>query len=426
MDDQGVRIPNAHLRFAFAFTLALLSHAAAGQSTAPKPPIVRAPTTSSLTDQMVTNDSPDSSVPLKPPAIRPPAGAAAFQGIFGNSLAASIGATRDSYSSAPAMIGDFFGGNFLAEPLGEGENPGGSIGLGGGVTAGGIRTISIAGGDRRFKIAENVSPIPRDRVFFNFNHFENALTDYRGDAVSLDRYAAGIEKTFLQQQASIEFRLPFASGLDSTQTFGSSDPRGTELSNLSLAIKTFVWSGSHGAITGGSTLTLPIADDYIEAPLGIESRRIENEAVHLAPFIGWVAFNNNGCFAQGFVQTDFDLNGNDVISTTNGLLGTIQDQNLLFVDVSAGKWLYQSSSRQQRLSGIAAITELHYTSTLNDTDSVDAIQNYFGHMDVLNMTIAMHADIALSSVRIGAAAPLRDDEESLYDAEVIVQLTRRF
>jgi hypothetical protein len=417
---------NRRLRFAIASALALMSHSATGEAIAPETPVVQSAPAIDLPEVTST----DASSPLQPPAISPPASASSFRGNFGHGhglgLAASIGATRDSYSSAPAMIGDFFGGNFLTQPPGDSNNPNNSIGLNSFVTASGNRTISIAGGDRRFKIAENVSPIPRDRVFFNFNHFENALTDFQGHAVSLDRYTAGIEKTFWQEQASVEFRLPFARGLDSTQTFGSSDPQGTELSNLSLALKTYLWRGDYGAITGGSTLTLPIADDYIEAPLNIEARRIENEAVHLAPFIGWVAFNDRGCFAQGFVQTDFDLNGNDVVSSTNGFLGTIQDQNLLFVDVSAGKWLYRSSSQRQRLRGIAAIAELHYTSTMNDTDSVDLIQNYFGHMDVLNMTMAMNADIALSSIRVGAAAPLRDDEESLYDAEVIVQLTRRF
>jgi hypothetical protein len=47
------------------------------------------------------------------------------------------------YASAPSMVGDFFGGGFL---LSSGQ------------------TVPIAGGDRRFKVAENVSPIPRDRI----------------------------------------------------------------------------------------------------------------------------------------------------------------------------------------------------------------------------------------------------------------------
>jgi hypothetical protein len=35
----------------------------------------------------------------------------------------------------------------------------------------------LAGGDRRFKISENNSPFPQDRIFFNYHHFHNAVVD---------------------------------------------------------------------------------------------------------------------------------------------------------------------------------------------------------------------------------------------------------
>jgi hypothetical protein len=153
---------------------------------------------------------------------------------------------------------------------------------------------------------------------------------------------------------------------------------------------------------------------------------VRNQAVHLAPFIGWLIVNEHDWFAQGFVQTDFDLNGNEVVRNRNWVLGRLQDQNLLFVDASIGRWLMKDDSSHRWVNGIALMTELHYTTTMNDTDSVGGLTNIFGHMDILNFTAALHLQSGMTSVRVGAAAPLRDDEESLYDAEVIVQLTRQF
>jgi len=341
---------------------------------------------------------------------------------LGLGLGASLGTTLGSYSAAPAMVGDFFGGSFqFVEAVGmvggSGQNSGG------GEQA---QTISIAGGDRRFKIAENVSPIPRDRLFFNYNHFENALNDYLGRPVSLDRYTFGLEKTFFDELTSIELRLPIAHGLNSTQDFASPDTRGLELSNLSIALKAVLLSGERWLISGGTTLTFPTGDGYAEAFDGEKNFFIDNDAVHLAPFVGWLIVPTEKWFAQGFFQTDFDLNGNQVRSEFLGSQGILQDQNLLFVDASVGHWLMRRNPRANALSGIAAITELHYTMTMNEPDSVAGVTNPFNHVDVLNLTAALHFQFRATSVRLGAAAPLREDEERLYDAEIIVQCSRNF
>lgn len=347
---------------------------------------------------------------------------------LGLGLGASLGTTLGSYSAAPAMIGDFFGGTFQFVNSGEMEGGNGS-GSGSGQNPGEgdrTQTVSIAGGDRRFKIAENVSPIPRDRLFFNYNHFENALDDYLGRPVSLDRYALGLEKTFFDELTSIEIRLPIAQGLNSTQDFLSSETRGVELSNLSIAFKGVLLSGERWLISGGTTLTLPTGDGYAEAFNDQKFFFIDNDAVHLAPFIGWLVMPSEKWFAQGFFQTDFDLNGNEVRSVFSGSEGILQDQNLLFVDVSVGHWLMRRNPRTHTLSGIAAITELHYTMTMNDPDEVAGVTNPFNHIDVLNLTAALHFQFKATSIRLGAAAPLRENEERLYDAEIIAQWSRHF
>jgi hypothetical protein len=136
--------------------------------------------------------------------------------------------------------------------------------------------------------------------------------------------------------------------------------------------------------------------------------------------------SNRSWFAQGFIQADFDLNGNDVYTDFNGYEGVLQDQNLLYVDASIGHWFIRNCDPCAHLSGVAAIAELHYTTTMQDTDSVAGVSNGFNRMDILNATGALNFQFRQTSLRIGVAAPLRGNEENLFDTEILVQLNRNF
>jgi hypothetical protein len=181
-------------------------------------------------------------------------------------------------------------------------------------------------------------------------------------------------------------------------------------------------------------MTLPTSHDA-QVDTDSEFIEIEDDAVHLAPFLGYVTRSNCCWFAQGFIQADFDLNGNDVYDGTGSdrvFRGTLQDQNLLFVDASIGRWIHRGCDPHRRLRAVALMGELHYTTTLNDTDIVAplfssyAISNPFNRMDILNATGALVIQFSKSAVRVGAAAPLRNDEERLFDAEIIFQFNRYF
>lgn len=317
-----------------------------------------------------------------------------------------LGANTASYSSAPNMVGDHFGGTLL---FGTGNH-----------------TISSAGGDRRFKIAENVSPMPQDRVFFNYNHFENSLRDLNNVNRSLDRFTFGFEKTLFDGHASFELRLPIADGLDSRQAFGVADTTSTEFGNLAMAVKVNLLSGCNWILSGGTTISVPTGDDFRAINGNALDILVRNDAVHLAPFIGYLNQLSDDWFFQGFIQADFDLEGNEVFTAAGGFEGIVQDQNLLFIDASIGRWLCRRCDPCARLTGVAAIAELHYTSTMTDTDTVSAISNPYNRMDILNASGALSFQLRQTSLRVGAAAPLREDEERLFDAEIIFQLNRRF
>src|SRR4029079_7105637 len=97
-------------------------------------------------------------------------------------------------------------------------------------TAGSIKgfrsnfTLPLAGASRIGKISENDSPIPRDRVFFSYNHFQNVFQISEtpltppGPAMirqePIDRYTLGFEKTFFDGWTSVEVRMPFIGSID--------------------------------------------------------------------------------------------------------------------------------------------------------------------------------------------------------------------
>src|SRR5262249_43181840 len=131
--------------------------------------------------------------------------------------------------------------------------------------------------------------------------------------------------------------------------------------------------------------------------------------------------------------------GNQVdFVSPNGLpiqpLGKFTEQNLGFLDLAVGYWLYRDPYAE-RLTGLAAVTEFHYTTTLQNADlltgetndvsvALGASQNRF---DVVNGTIGVQAlFFDASSLRVAGVFPLGDEAHRLFDSEVHVQFNRRF
>jgi hypothetical protein len=88
----------------------------------------------------------------------------------------------------------------------------------------------------RIKIAENNSPVPRNRVFVNYSDFNDVRLGR--DAIDVRRVSPGLERTFLDDQMSLTVQVPFASTLNSDITVdGASDGRAMEFGNVNLTLK---------------------------------------------------------------------------------------------------------------------------------------------------------------------------------------------
>jgi hypothetical protein len=361
----------------------------------------------------------------------------------GGSRQANVG-----LASVPNMFGDLAGAvsTFTAAN---------NTSVGGPKVTTGTFSLPIAGGGSRVgKISENDSPIPRDRIFFSYNHFQNVFqisetpqfppgpTLIRQEPI--DRYTLGFEKTFFDGWTSIEVRMPLLGGIDTQlQTVGFSSTG--NIGNLTVVLKSLLYMDNATAVGAGVAIETPTGTDTFTR---INTTRLQfrNDAAHLLPYIGFVWSPGDprwgwgsGLFLSGFAQIDINANGNrvDVVDRNNmptQTLGTLTDQNLGFLDLAAGYWLYRDPNAP-RLTGLAAVTELHYTTTLQNIDRINgnvngaafALNSTGNRFDVLNGTIGVQALLFdASSLRVAGVFPLGNEDRRLFDSEVQVQFNRRF
>lgn len=338
-------------------------------------------------------------------------------------LTANAAANTFAASSATSLASTSGSGGGLDAPNMLGDLPGVSTGY---RSSGGSYNFSDpAASIRRFKISENVSPLPQDRVYFNYNHFDDAVDVANGGKTYLDRYTFGGEKTFLDGLFSFEFRLAVSDGLDSKQSGSAAAVRGTEFGNLQMALKSLLYSSNSCAVGGGLTLSVPTADD-IEID-GVGS--IENDIVYIAPFIGFINMPSENTFIQGFSQVDVGLGGNSVLNGTGNEVGVLQDLTLMYNSISAGYWLHRDNSSNAICNGLAVMSELHYTTALDDGDSIglgggDALSTP-GSVDSLNTTLGFVVRKGLTNIRTAYSVAL-DGDNRLYDSELLIQVNRQF
>jgi hypothetical protein len=248
--------------------------------------------------------------------------------------------------------------------------------------------------------------------------------------VSVNRYAPGFEKTFLDQNASIEVRLPFASTLNSDVVADGVTGMRTQLGNLNLALKLLLHGSQTWNLATGLSVALPTGNDSrIRLADGTDLVRIRNDAVILTPFLAVLVTPTDCLFAQTWLEFGFDPNGNAVAvnSDFNGLqgVGRIHDQVLAQLDVQVGYWLYRAEDNCRRLRGLAPFAEVHYNQTLGSADVIRTGVFQIGtpsHINELNVSLGLIAQIGDNiNLSIGAVLPLLSRPDRTFDYQIGVR-----
>ena len=295
------------------------------------------------------------------------------------------------------------------------------------------------------KLAENVSPLPRDRVYMNYSYFNNALLgDMRQD---VNRFTPGLEKTFYDGWTSIEVRTPFASTYANSQFVDPNDPCGltdgqaVEFGNMSVIFKSIIALGQTWAWSGGMQVALPTAGDTIvrSAPGGPTLVRVNNDSVRLMPFSGLIWAPNDRWYSQTLLQLDTATNGNPAYlgfpgSTTippGGLaqVGKLQYPTFLYLSFSGGYWLYKND--RGRLTGFSPIAELHVNQALQGSDVLDGpnyqLGNNYGVISLVNGVVGANWEWGKRSTLTAAyVTPLGGGVDRWFDGEARLFYNWRF
>lgn len=365
--------------------------------------------------------------PAKPTApVQPPPQSDFLADIYGRTAASELGSRL---AGTPNMFGDSLesgNGVFVSGP-----------------TASSSATTPLAGGNRRMKIAENDNSLPQDRIFVLYNHFQDAasIDDITAGsttqrAISLDRYTIGFEKTFLDGLWSFEMRMPFGGGYGyESADFGSF---AGQIGNLDVVLKRVVYQSETTVAAIGLCIDTPTGSNATGVGQGVEYD-IRNQATFLSPYVGILRRPNDKLFYQAFLQVDVPTNGNridyvDTVARTTGAFGTLNDQTLMYADLSVGYWLSRNPDADW-VTGLASLVELHYTTTVQDADIVTgttsgrffSFGNFSNRVDVVDLTMGLHAELKNNTLcRVAGVVPLRTGDDRLFNAEVQVQLERRF
>jgi hypothetical protein len=343
-------------------------------------------------------------------------------------LSSSIGDVGASQYSAPFMIGDAFGPGI--QPFGSGA---GHVGCP-------VATTGVVG---QSNLAENFSPMPRDRVYMNYSFFGdvplNPSSAHGGPGVNVNRWTPGAEKTFFNQRTSVEIRLPFAGTLSNTiNDTGTNNTSSTQFGNVFLAFKGLLYRTNCLAFSGGMSMTLPTANDItiINPAAGINQLVVNNNEVHLQPFLSFLHTPNDRFYWQGLCQVDMAVNSDTCTTQSAGFApttGTYRDQTYIYSSISAGYWLYRNPC--SRISGFSPIFEAHYSKSVsyNNALALGPAGNTVllgvpgSNFGLLNMTVGGNVQLGpLSSLLMAYVVPVGSGSCKQFDGELRVLFNRRF
>lgn len=297
------------------------------------------------------------------------------------------------------------------------------------------------------KIAENEKVLPMDRVFASYNEFHGVSAPLGppnsppSGGAQFGRSTLGFEKTFLDGTWSAEARIAASSSPEMSLNGVQYD--GGTPANLTFYLKNLLYGDDEVALGAGLGLGVPMSSDVVlTTPNNVLVYR--EETLHLMPYVGFLAMPTDEWFFGGFAQLDFSTGQNQLSALRPGgagqALASAEDQHLLFLDLSIGRWLYRDEGARV-LTGLAAVTELHYITTLNDADSATALgpagplgptglytlSSAANRIDVLNLTAGVQFQLgAMSNLRVAGVAPLTNDFNRLFDSEIQISFNRMF
>jgi hypothetical protein len=231
---------------------------------------------------------------------------------------------------------------------------------------------------REFKIAENMSPRPQDRFFFNFNYFNNindkidTLDRVPVNHIQAYRYLFGWEQTFNEGKGSIGLRFPINNITGDSELKGFQTPTRTAVGNLTIFTKYILEQNPRtGSLaSAGLAITTPTGPGHFAGAPWLAGLN----TITFQPFFGYI-YNCGNWYLQGFSAFDFP--------------GNIRDVTLMYNDVGLGYYLIRSDDPDQFLTAFAPTFEVHVNTPFTHRDWRNRF-DIAGSPDVVNLTYGLN------------------------------------
>ena len=267
---------------------------------------------------------------------------------------------------------------------------------------------------RGFKIAENQSPQPQDRIYYTFNWFNdvNKAQNERLRApiygIQIYREILGVEKTFLEKRASIGLRFPI-----NTLTAGSPiagfGGTTTDVGDLAVILKYAFWfDPANGRLfSGGLLVNTPTGPNRFAGFPRINSPHYAS----VQPYLGFIySFADGNAWAHGFTSIDVPTNPNDV--------------TIWYNDLGVGYYVYRAQEPGRFLTMIAPTVEIHVNTPMNNRDWAN-LNNPIGTPDVFDFTFGLNVGLGRRSLfSVGYVDPVTGPRP--FNGEVMALLNIRF
>jgi hypothetical protein len=266
---------------------------------------------------------------------------------------------------------------------------------------------------RSFKIAEDESARPQDRVYLDFNFYDNvnrSVNERLGSAFhNIDAYREtfGFEKTFLNGDGSIGMRLPLNTVTAESTTPGLGGSDSTDIGDLSIITKYAFWRDRQtgSLLSAGLAVTVPtgpdrFADSDVFFPV---------HTTVLTPYLGFY-FRRDRWYTQGFVSLDVPVENTDV--------------TILHNDVQIGYVLHRNTCEDAFLTAVIPDFEVHVNDPLNHRGALNPLDPV-GTPDWVDLTAGVTFEFRRqSTLALGFVTPVTGPKP--YDFEVLAQFNYRF
>jgi hypothetical protein len=257
---------------------------------------------------------------------------------------------------------------------------------------------------RGYKMADNQSPRPLDRVYAVFNFFNDLntrnLTAPGLHDVKIYREYFGVEKTFFGGNASVNLRLPVnsitAQGTGPGVASGS-----TAVGDLSILTKFALWQNrsTGDIISAGLGIGTPTGPSSFA---GASFAKAANPPF-IQPFVGFIKTFGN-FYAQGFSAIDVPFDTRVV--------------TIYYNDLGMG-YFFRSADPDAFLSGVAPSMEVHVNTPLNHRNV--SANDPTATFDIVNLTFGLTAVTRQRTMlSVGLVEPVTGPRP--FSGELIVML----